>query len=109
MTTRMPTRDTEHLASSNVEFLRQGRELIERLGDDEFAGTAPGTGRGGVGAHFRHVLDHYDCFLRGLEPGTVDYDRRERESELERRRERALEKLDEICTRLLQLSPRAAR
>ena len=62
-----------------------------------------GRARGGVGAHFRHVLDHYERFARGLESGTIDYDLRERDREIETVRARALERLDELCTILSRL------
>jgi len=107
MTARMPTRATDALARSNIEFLRQGRELIERLSDGDFADLAPGSSRGGVGAHFRHVLDHYVCFLRGIEGGTVDYDLRDRALDLERVRASAVAKIDETCGALGDLSPSA--
>jgi uncharacterized damage-inducible protein DinB len=100
--------DTDELARSNVEYLRQGRELIERLRDDEYASVEPGS-RGGVGAHFRHVLDHYERFARGLESGTIDYDLRERDRELETVRSRALERLDELCAALSRLGKADAR
>jgi uncharacterized damage-inducible protein DinB len=100
--------DTDDLVKSNVAYLRQGRELIERLRDDEYANAAPGA-RGGVGAHFRHVLDHYERFARGLESGTIDYDLRERDREIETVRARALERLDELCAFLSRLGRADAR
>ena len=35
-----------------------------------------------IGAHLRHCLDFIVCFLRGLEKGVVDYDRRDRDSRI---------------------------
>jgi hypothetical protein len=43
-----------------------------------------------VGAHFRHILDHYRAFLTGLPEGRVDYDARERRGPLETDRTLAL-------------------
>ncbi|HVS19297.1 MAG TPA: DinB family protein [Planctomycetota bacterium] len=85
---------TASLARANALVLRQGAALVARLEARQFCEAPVLAGlpeaargafaRGAVGAHFRHVLDHYDSFLAGLHSGRVDYDRRERERELER-------------------------
>jgi hypothetical protein len=84
------------LARGNATFLRQGVGLIDRLSDEQFRAGPPvdpllATARalfqrGAVGAHFRHVLDHYVSFFEGLDGGLVDYDRRSRDRALERDR-----------------------
>ena len=68
-------------------LLAQGIALLELLNDGQYAGV---PGESSVGAHYRHVLDHYQMFLRGLPHGRIDYDARERDPELERSREAAL-------------------
>jgi uncharacterized damage-inducible protein DinB len=98
----------QRLAEGNVAFLQQGVELIERLTDDQFAVPPSAFQRGGVGPHFRHILDHYDCFLDGLERGRVDYDARHRDARTERERSVALARIAEICRRLRGLDPRLA-
>lgn len=104
MTRPMPTADTARLADGNLTFLRQALELVRRLSDDDYCGTTPELPRGGVGAQFRHIFDHYDCFLRGLDDGRIDYDRRERDAAVECERGRALSKLDQIVDDLTRLS-----
>jgi uncharacterized damage-inducible protein DinB len=72
---------------ANRDLLDQALELLERLSDDQYARRrgdwAP------VGAQYRHVLEHYQCFFAGLASGRVDYDGRKRDVELERSRESA--------------------
>ncbi len=36
-----------------------------------------------LGGHFRHVVEHYEEFLRGLESGHIDYEARQRDSAVE--------------------------
>jgi hypothetical protein len=36
-----------------------------------------------VGAHLRHVIEHYEALLIPRQPGTVDYDSRRRDREIE--------------------------
>lgn len=102
MTRPMPN-DSARLAAGNLAYLRQALELVRRIRDDDYRGASPELPRGGVGAQFRHIFDHYDCFLRGLEGGRIDYDQRERHPELESERARAIEKLERLMQALLAL------
>jgi len=52
----------------------------------------------------RHCIDHFNCLLRGLESGVVDYDARERDPELERDPHRCREVLETISDRLRKLT-----
>jgi len=98
------------LARANALVLRQGAALVARLDARQFADaptleglpeTARGAfARGAVGAHFRHVLDHYESFLAGLAAGRVDYDCRQRERELERDPRLAGARLEACAERL---------
>jgi uncharacterized damage-inducible protein DinB len=95
--------DTARLAEGNLAFLRQALELVRRMSDDDYRGTTPELPRGGVGAQFRHIFDHYDCFLRGLDGGRIDYDVRERDPRLECERGCALDKLGALSRDLASL------
>lgn len=93
------------LAGRSAAYLQQGIALLRRLDDRLYAEASPASSRGRVGAHFRHILDHYESFFRGLRDGRVDYDRRDREAELELDRgaaaariERSIERLRELAT-----------
>jgi hypothetical protein len=69
-------------------LLRQGIALLEGLSDRLYA--EPVRGWAPVGAQYRHVLEHYQSFLRGLPLGQVDYDDRPRDQRLESSRAAAL-------------------
>ena len=72
------------VVEQNLHFLRQGVELLRRFDDPSYARPTSDRPRAaGVGPHFRHCIDFYSCFLRDLESGRIDYDRRERRPELE--------------------------
>ena len=68
----------------NVETLRRTLLLVEGLTDEQYAHVETRLGSASIGAHVRHVLDHYRLFLDGLAEGEVDYDARERDTEVER-------------------------
>lgn len=86
----------------NLVLLDQGLRLLEGLTDDQF-GTPVG-GRSPVGAQYRHVLEHYTCLLEGVEGGSVDYDSRAREEELERSVAAASARTREVAERVAALA-----
>jgi uncharacterized damage-inducible protein DinB len=106
--------DGAALARANASVLRQGAALLSRLSVEQFRDAPRLAGlpetalaaftRGAVGAHVRHVLDHYESFLGGLESGRIDYDRRERDRQLELDPTLARERL-ESCARRLERFP----
>lgn len=75
----MAANDLPSLVLDNIACLQDGLELLERLPEAIYALPQRAGGGGSIGEHLRHNLDHYVCFLRGIEPGLIDYDARERE------------------------------
>lgn len=87
------------LIGDNVLLLQHGIELLGRLGDEEYTAVDAGT-KSGLGGHFRHILDHYSCFLAGAEPCAVDYEGRTRDPRIETIRAEAVRKTEEIIAAL---------
>jgi uncharacterized damage-inducible protein DinB len=58
-----------------------------------------------VGAHVRHCLDHVEALLTGVECGEIDYDRRQRGTDVESDRDAALRVLRRQERRLLDFDP----
>lgn len=69
------------LSQQNITVLSQAEQLLSTLDPDQYG--PPGDGSSGIGAHLRHCLDAYRCFLGGWRDGRVDYDARERDPRLE--------------------------
>jgi hypothetical protein len=74
------------LIATNIRWLRQALRLLERLDDSVYSGAAPGFAPHRVGAHLRHVLEFYQCFLDGLDSSHIDYDSCRRDESIERSR-----------------------
>ena len=91
------------ILEQNLHFLRQGRDLLSTLEAQLYAEHEPG--RSPIGAHMRHCVDYYRCFLEGLETGKIDYDARERDPDLESQPHAASQALDDISGRLAALDP----
>jgi uncharacterized damage-inducible protein DinB len=95
------------LIRSNIDLVRQGLGVLEKLDDESYRRAAPQLGSGGIGVHFRHCIDFYTCLLRDLGAGRVDYDQRLREPRLETDRQLALERLRELAAGLGALDAHA--
>ena len=76
------TQQTGHIAD-NIDLIRQGVVAIAVVGPDAYRGGPDSETVSPVGAHFRHVLDHYRAFLNGLSTGVLNYDVRDRDQRVE--------------------------
>lgn len=75
------------LNSAVISVLQQGCIFLDRVGDETYACPLEGAGHGkpgsSLGAHYRHVLDHFLCLAEGVRTGQVNYDQRRRNPQLE--------------------------
>ncbi len=90
------------IAFQNVHILDQGLEMLRALDDELYGRPAPGD-RASAGAHLRHVVDYYHCFLGGLADRRIDYDARQREPAIESSTDAASASIAEIVRRLEEL------
>lgn len=72
----------KQLRNSLIESLTQTRFLLDTLSSHP-NGALVYTGSG-IGKHIRHVLDHFLALRVGLEARVIDYNKRNRDSEIER-------------------------
>lgn len=72
------------LIKSLANELFRGAKLIGKIDDAIYRKETNGTG--GIGSHFRHNLDFVNAFLNGLEAEKIDYNRRERDQQIEENR-----------------------
>ncbi len=92
------------LVGQCVAVLRQGIDLIENLDDVVFS-QVEAVGKSSVGTHFRHNLDFVTNFLRGLETEKFDYNRRERNLQVETNRQLAVSRFRDAIAKLENLPP----
>ncbi len=91
------------LVGACVQVLEQGLALVEQLDDRLYADASGLPAQSGAGAHFRHCLDFYNSFLTGVGAGRVDYNRRERDTLVERDRAFAATRLRILIAELESL------
>jgi hypothetical protein len=80
---------TTSLSRAVRDVLEQGKLFLDRVGHDTYARSLEGVFAGTLGAHYRHVLDHFLCLVEGFRTGEVNYDERRRDPQLERSVEHA--------------------
>ena len=66
------------LIEDNIALLKSVIELLGSMDDRQYCMRQLGGEKSGVGPHLRHVIDHYQCLLAGVEGDKIDYDHRER-------------------------------
>jgi hypothetical protein len=91
------------LVNANIALLQQGSEVLEAIEDRDYARSVPGIPTLRVGAHLRHVLEFYECFLEGLTSGVVDYENRRRDRRVETSRSAGLARIEELARGLDRL------
>lgn len=92
------------LIEDNIDMLRQGIELIEKIGDPLYANNHLPFLKAGVGGHFRHCIDFYNGFLSSLETGQINYVRRQRNPLVETNAALAIAEIESIIDKLGHLS-----
>ncbi|HYE72780.1 MAG TPA: DinB family protein [Blastocatellia bacterium] len=95
---------TGSLINTNLEVLEQILQLVEMLSDEQYTHAEPPLYKSGIGGHIRHCIDWYECFLRGVHNGEIDYDHRERSLVVEQERTVAIDRIASIIKRLEGIS-----
>lgn len=89
------------LIETNIRWLNQALALLERIDDVSFTASPRGLEPHRAGAHLRHVLEFYGCFLSGMDCGHIDYGARRRDLTLERSRTEAMRRIRQINAALI--------
>src|SRR5271165_4918012 len=71
------------LNTAAKDVLQQGCIFLERIDDETYARSMEGEFAAPLGAHYRHVPDHFLCLAEGIRTGQVNYDQRRRNPQLE--------------------------
>lgn len=69
-----------------IGLLQQLFDLVESLTPEQYTRTPVGVVESSVSGHVRHNLDHVAALLRGLGAGELNYDHRDRGTDVERDR-----------------------
>lgn len=87
---------TSALIAHNVAYLEQALGLLDDVSDEQYTECRPPFFNSGIGEHLRHILEHYQCFLAGLDARRIDYDGRKRDRKISGDREHAVDVIREL-------------
>jgi uncharacterized damage-inducible protein DinB len=68
---------------ANLAVVRQGRALLARLDAGQYATRLAVCYHASIGAHLRHIIEHYQAFLAGFDAAAIDYEHRPRNRAVE--------------------------
>ncbi|HEY0045816.1 MAG TPA: DinB family protein [Flavobacterium sp.] len=75
-------------------------DLLQQLSDDDYSRPREQLSGSSVGEHSRHITEMFQCLIRFYSGGTIDYDLRERNKELETRTTSAIIALHDVKANL---------
>ena len=97
------------MRNAAVEILLKGESMLSSLSASDYSAQSTGAFGSPIGAHFRHVLDHFQNLLESCASGLVDYDARRRDPLLESDPAAALAKSCDFRQLLDRLDPAETR
>lgn len=71
------------LISAAEGVLQQGLAMLDNTDKESFSRKEEGPWGSSIGAHYRHVLDHFVCLIEGLWDFQINYDLRGRNQDIE--------------------------
>jgi hypothetical protein len=71
------------LIKTSSEIIQQLRELLLQIDQHQFVKPVDVLSSNTIGKHVRHIVEFYECLLKGVFNGAIDYDARERNISLE--------------------------
>lgn len=86
------------MINSQLEILEQACLYLKGITEEDYVEIVSPNFISSAGSHVRHIIDHYQSVISGIETGTIDYDLRLRGSQVEAKPQLALEKFEEIAT-----------
>jgi len=71
------------LISAAEDVLQQGLAMLDNTDPEAYSRKEEGPWGSSIGAHYRHVLDHFVCLIEGMWDFQINYDRRDRNRDIE--------------------------
>ena len=79
----MTSSENHTLSELFFDPINDALEFLDKLTAEIYQAKSQGPFSSSIGAHMRHILDHYQALMLGIDAGRVDYNQRTRESATE--------------------------
>ena len=86
-----------------IQNLNRGVNLLNSINDQEYADNSTAPYYSSIGIHMRHILDVFDCILRGVDQKKIDLSSRQRNELAEIKVAIGLNYFDQIISKLSYL------
>src|SRR5688500_8454021 len=83
-----------------LSLFEQLHQLLETMTDLQYCQGLQALSQSSIGQHLRHIIEFFNELDRGYETGSVNYDQRARDHQIETDRSVAMRKLREIANGL---------
>jgi hypothetical protein len=83
LTVNKASHPTPDLVVASQDVLLQALGLLFNIWDATYSRMVAAPYSASIGGHYRHILEHFQCLVRGVRSGEIDYDARERNPRLE--------------------------
>lgn len=80
----------------SIQTLEQFKEVLRLLPENTYVTPCEILSNATIGQHTRHIIELYQCLIRGYDVADINYDKRERNKRIENELSFALEQLTEI-------------
>ena len=87
------------LQNTAVSVLDQLKSVVKQMSGDIFSQNIP-SHEASIGEHTRHTIEFYQCLFEGMKGGTVNYDKRKRNIEIQLSPESAINAINEIIDQI---------
>lgn len=91
--------------TANLAVIQQGIDLMGAMSSANYARRIQLCYNASVGGHMRHIIEHYQAFLRGLDDGEIAYEKRVRDPLVENDPGYAGGLMESIAQQLSSLGP----
>lgn len=80
----------------------QLHETLDKLTPEQYTACSKSLFNATIGQHVRHIVELFQCLEQGYEMGTVNYERRKRDKQIETDKNLAIRLLHQISNDLLR-------
>ena len=86
-----------------IEVIEQLTDLLKQLSPENYTQSLCVLNGSSIGRHTRHIIEFYQCLLKGVTGGIIDYDARERNFLLENNLYFTVETLENIQKQIISV------
>ena len=94
----------QHIIQANIKCINSFTLELDQINSDIYSKIPLPLAPSAIGAHVRHIIEHYECFFKTLHSGQINYDHRARIQTIEHNRKEAMYKLQQLNSQLEQLA-----